>query len=197
VTLKLGFGVTQGHRKQHYSIEHIRLYIRFPLSIWLYLLLVPRYSRIFVKNCYPFVFGAPVAGEAVRLRNDPWWRNTRMMGLSDRDRISMIPLAVLIQYTHVTDRQTQTDRQCRVASRGKSDHVLRYRTAACTIVLKSVVVPSMHPAPWCFSSGSVKLMVIKYYQLPTGILHCTFLGFCLSCVWVIGAPPQQTFPIST
>jgi len=30
VTLKLGFGVTQGHRKWHYSIEHIRLYIRLP-----------------------------------------------------------------------------------------------------------------------------------------------------------------------
>jgi len=30
VTLKLGFGVTQGHRKRHCSIEHIRLYIRLP-----------------------------------------------------------------------------------------------------------------------------------------------------------------------
>jgi len=30
VTLKLGFGVTQGHRKWHHSIEHIRLYIRLP-----------------------------------------------------------------------------------------------------------------------------------------------------------------------
>ena len=28
VTLKLGFGVTQGHRKRHHSIEHIRLCIR-------------------------------------------------------------------------------------------------------------------------------------------------------------------------
>ena len=28
VTLELGFWVTQGHRKWHYSIEHIRLYIR-------------------------------------------------------------------------------------------------------------------------------------------------------------------------
>ena len=30
VTLKLGFGVIQGVRKRHYSIEHIRLYIRIP-----------------------------------------------------------------------------------------------------------------------------------------------------------------------
>jgi len=32
VTLKLGFGVTvtQGHRRRHYSMEHMRLYIRLP-----------------------------------------------------------------------------------------------------------------------------------------------------------------------
>jgi len=30
VTLKLGFGVTQGYQKRHYSIEHVRLYIRLP-----------------------------------------------------------------------------------------------------------------------------------------------------------------------
>jgi len=30
VTLKLGFGVTQCHRKRHNSIEHIRLSIRLP-----------------------------------------------------------------------------------------------------------------------------------------------------------------------
>jgi len=46
------------------------------------------------------------------LRNDPWWRKTRMMGLSDGERISMIRSAVLIQYTHVTDGLTdgRTDR---------------------------------------------------------------------------------------
>ena len=30
VTLKLGFGVTQGNREWHHSIEHMRLYIRLP-----------------------------------------------------------------------------------------------------------------------------------------------------------------------
>jgi len=40
------------------------------------------------------------------LINDLWWRKTRIMGLSDRERISMIRSAVLIQYTRVTDRQT-------------------------------------------------------------------------------------------
>jgi len=37
--LKTGVRVTQGHRKWHYSIEHIRLYIR--LLICLYLLPFP------------------------------------------------------------------------------------------------------------------------------------------------------------
>ena len=40
------------------------------------------------------------------LRNDPRRRKTRMMGLSDSERISMIRSAVLIQYTRVTDGQT-------------------------------------------------------------------------------------------
>jgi len=40
------------------------------------------------------------------LRNDPWCQKTRMMGLSDGERISMIRSAVLIQYTRVTDGQT-------------------------------------------------------------------------------------------
>jgi len=68
-TLKLGFGVIQGHRKWHYSIEHIRLYIRL---LRLYLLPFPRYSRILVENCYPFVFGAPLGVKPSDLRNDPW-----------------------------------------------------------------------------------------------------------------------------
>ena len=108
LTLKLGFGVTQGHRKWHYSIEHIRLYIRLPqyMYLYMYLLPFPRYSRILVENCYPLVFGAPLGVKPSDLRNDPWWRKTRMMVLSDGERISMIRSAVLIQYTRVTDRPT-------------------------------------------------------------------------------------------
>jgi len=45
------------------------------------------------------------------LRNDPWCRKTRMMDVSDSERISMIRSAVLIQYTRVaggrTDRRTE------------------------------------------------------------------------------------------
>jgi len=71
-----------------------------------------RHSRILVENCYPVVFGAPVGGEAPDLRKDPWWRKTRMMGLSDGERILMMRSAVLTQSTSVTDGQTrQTDKR--------------------------------------------------------------------------------------
>jgi len=40
------------------------------------------------------------------LRKDPWRRKTRMMGLSDGDRILMMRSAVLTQITGVTDGQT-------------------------------------------------------------------------------------------
>jgi len=40
------------------------------------------------------------------LRNDPLRRKTRMTGLSDSERISMIRSAVLIQNTRVTDGRT-------------------------------------------------------------------------------------------
>jgi len=72
-----------------------------------YLLPFPRYSWILVENRYPFVFGAPVRVEAVRLTQQPLMtKKTRMSGLSDSERISMICLAVLIQITRVTDRWT-------------------------------------------------------------------------------------------
>jgi len=40
------------------------------------------------------------------LCNDLWCPKTRVMGLSDGERISMIRSAILIHYTRVTDRQT-------------------------------------------------------------------------------------------
>jgi len=32
---------------------------------------VSDYSRIFVENCYPLVFGAPVGGEAISFTQQP------------------------------------------------------------------------------------------------------------------------------
>ena len=48
----------------------------------------------------------PLGATPSDLRNDPWWRKTTMMGLSDSERISLIRSAVLIQYTRVTDGRT-------------------------------------------------------------------------------------------
>jgi len=45
----------------------------------------------------------PLGVKPSDLCNDPWWRKTRMMGLSDSERISMISSAVLIQITRVMD----------------------------------------------------------------------------------------------
>ena len=71
VTLKLGFGVTQGYRKRHCLLEHIRLYIHLPQYICFCLLPFSRHSRILVENRYRLVFGAPVRGEAVRVTQRP------------------------------------------------------------------------------------------------------------------------------
>jgi len=50
---------------------------------------------------------APLLGvKPSDLRNEPWCQKTRMMGLSDGERILMIHSAVLIQYTRVTDGRT-------------------------------------------------------------------------------------------
>jgi len=67
------------------------------------------------ENCYfllPALYLAPPLGvKPSDLRNDLWCRKTRMLGLSNGEKISMIRSAVLTQYTRVTDGQTdrQTD----------------------------------------------------------------------------------------
>jgi len=57
--------------KTHYSIAHTTLY-SFSVVTMPHLLPFPRYSRILALGLKPS-----------DLRNDPWWRKTRMMGLSD------------------------------------------------------------------------------------------------------------------
>ena len=139
--MKMGFGVTQGHQNRHYLIEHIRLYIRLPyVCLWLclYLLRFRRYSCILVKNRYPLVFGAPVGVTPSDLHNDPWWRKTRMMGLSDSERISMIRSAVLIQYTRVTDRQT--DGQSELAWHIRA---IAYMLSHVTLTIARLFFPSL------------------------------------------------------
>ena len=48
----------------------------------------------------------PLGVKPSDLRNDLWCRKTKMLVLSDGERISMIRSAVLTQYTRVTDGRT-------------------------------------------------------------------------------------------
>ena len=59
------------------------------------------------KIATPLYLEPPLGVKPSDLRNDPWCRKTRMMDLSDGERISMIRSAVLIQYTRVTDGRTE------------------------------------------------------------------------------------------
>jgi len=101
VTLKLGFGVTQGYRKRHYSIEHFIFVFHSNYASISY-----RFRDIaayWSKIATPLYLAPPLGVTPSDLRNDPWWRKTRMMGLSGGERISMMGSAVLIQCTRVTD----------------------------------------------------------------------------------------------
>jgi len=58
------------------------------------------------KIATPLYLSPTLGVKPSELCNNPCGRKTRMMGLSCRERISMIRSAVLIQITRVTDRQT-------------------------------------------------------------------------------------------
>jgi len=110
VTLKLGFRVTQGHRKWHYSTEYVHVRLLFVFyskyaSIYYRFRDIATYWSKIVTPLYSAP--PPLRGEAVRLCNNLSRRKTRMMGLSGNERISMILSAVLIQSTRVTDGQTE------------------------------------------------------------------------------------------
>jgi len=103
----MGFRVTQGHRKWHHLIEHIRLLFIFHSNYasisYRFRDIVAYWSKIATP---PLYLAPPLGVTPPDLRNDPWWPKTRMMRLSDGERISMIRSAVLIQYTRVTDGRT-------------------------------------------------------------------------------------------
>jgi len=54
VTLKLGVGVNEGHRKCHHSIALVWFRVRLLYQLWPYLAPFPRYADLFVKICPVF-----------------------------------------------------------------------------------------------------------------------------------------------
>jgi len=73
VTLKLGWGHSIKVIVALFDRAHTTLYSSSIVTICLYLVPFPRFSRILVENWHatPVVFGAPVRGEAVRFTQQP------------------------------------------------------------------------------------------------------------------------------
>ena len=99
MTLKLEFGVTQGHRKRHNSIERIQLVFIFVFHSN-YASISYRFRDIaayWSKIATPLYLAPPFGGEADSFEQRPLVSvmKTRMMDLSDSGRISMIRSAVL------------------------------------------------------------------------------------------------------
>ena len=102
----MGFGVTRRSLKMALCDRaHTTLYsssiATMPLSSSLSEILAAYWSKI----ATPLYSAPPLGVKLSDLCNDPWCRKTKMMGLSDGERILMIRSSVLIQYTCVTDRQ--------------------------------------------------------------------------------------------
>ena len=95
------------------------------LHVPIYLLPFLRYSEIFViKSSFyhtPLHSTPPLGGGFLSEYRDPLWDGkTRMVSLSDGEKISKISLFVLTWSTNVTDRQT--DRHCMTAKTALASH---------------------------------------------------------------------------
>jgi len=104
-------GHSRSSKAALFDRAHTTLYSSSIVTICLYLLPFPRYSRIryWSKIATPLYLAHPLGVKPSDLQNDPWRRQTRIMGLSESERISMMRSAVLTQSTRVTHRHT--DRQ--------------------------------------------------------------------------------------
>ena len=98
VTLKLGFGVTEGHQKWHHSIEHIWLYSSFIVTYRF-----PDIAAYCSKIATP-LYLAPRWGWSCQIYATTPVMKSRMMGLSGGERISMI--CSRFDTKHTCDRWT-------------------------------------------------------------------------------------------
>jgi len=90
VTVKLEFGVYQGHRKRHYSIQHIRIYLSSILNMPLAITAFQDIAAYWLKIATPPLYSVPPLGlKSSDLSNNHCWRKARMMGLSDSVRIAL------------------------------------------------------------------------------------------------------------
>jgi len=111
VTLKPGSEVTQGHQSRHGSIP------TYDFLLTLHVNHEPVSYRFRDKRRFqskiaiiPSVFNAPAEGVPLRIGYWRWRSKTRMMGLPGGERSLTISSAMWIQYTNVTDGQTDGHR---------------------------------------------------------------------------------------
>jgi len=118
----------------------------------------PHIGRKLLVFATPLYLAPPVGGEAVGFAQRPLVTKNRMMGLSDGGRISMIRSAVLIQYTRVTDRQTDRYRQTDGQTDGIGVAYTRYSIYAVARKKVKEVLPS--------HSYGTSLAIWDYIVLP-------------------------------
>ena len=111
---------TTSNMSEHSRKSQTLTYTQISLLISLYILSSSYIcmAGIHKQESPAHLYLAPPLGVKLSdLSNDPWWRKTRMMGLTDSERISMMRSAILPQSMHVTrrtDGQTELARHIRV-----------------------------------------------------------------------------------
>jgi len=85
---------------------HTTLYSSSTVTMPLSITVSEIYPHIGRKLLTPFYLAPPFGVKPPYLHKDPWWRKTRMMGLSDGERMLMMRSADLTQITRVTDGGT-------------------------------------------------------------------------------------------
>jgi len=100
-------GHSRSSKVAPFDRAHTTLYSSSVVTMPLSITVSKIYPHIGRKLLPPSLYlAAPLGVKPSDLSNDSWWRKTRMMGLSESERISMMRSAVLTQSMRVTDRRT-------------------------------------------------------------------------------------------